>query len=163
MKTKEETLKLYNEHIVGKTFDDYSALRTAIARYIGNASARAWLIEDSQKDQLYDFKMEIRSFKAAFNNLISRCISEVFTQREDINDRDLATDKLWENWIDMALNHTIYEIEMTILAQKALRDGVRFKYLYAENPNNTGRCEFDGDEYDDRDYIQVPNKYFEES
>ena len=163
MKTKEETLKLYNEYIVGKTFDDYSALRDEISWRIGNGSARTWLIEESQKDQLMKFKTEIKGFKAAYNSLISGCIGKMFTRREDINDRDLATDELWNDYIDTALTYMIYEIEKTILVQKALRDGVKLKYLRVENPNKTGRCEFDGDEYDDDDYIVVPNKYLEES
>lgn len=158
LKTKEETLKAWKEHIVGKTFEDYSDLDCAIADHVGFNSAVASLLSEDQLDSINNFNYDMVTFDMAIKRALNGINDNVYTMRNDANDKDLLYSELSLDGTSEAY-HMIHMIKEGMLRQKALEDGVKIKYVYANNPDYEEDDEF---EYE-RPYVRVSNEHLEES
>lgn len=158
MKTKEETLKAWKEHIVGKTFEDYADLDGEIAWHVGFNDAVASVLSEDQMNRIENFEWDMATFDMAIKRALNGLKDSVYTMRNDINDKELLYARLCLSETSEA-HDMIHDIKAGMLRQKALEDGVKIKCVYADNPEYEENDEF---EYE-RPYVLVSNEHLEES
>ena len=155
-KTKEEVLKVYNKYIVGKVFNTYQDLHCAFATYIGVNDACYWLLSENQQKQIEDFYWATGVFDAAVNSAFCNISENIYTMCNDECDRDVLC-RSYENNERKDLLHLVYDLRCAMLTEKALNDGAKIKYVFADNPDYVEEDECD------LPFIRVLNEHYKES
>lgn len=141
-KTKEEVLKAYNEYIVGKVFNTYQDLHCAFAMYIGVNDACYWLLSEYQQKQIEDFYWAIDNFDVAVDSAFRNISENIYTMRNDECDRDVLC-RSYENNERKYLLDLVYDLRCAMLTEKALNDGAKIEYTFADNPDYDEKNECD--------------------
>jgi hypothetical protein len=155
-KTREETIKAWNEHIVGKTFYSFADLDSAIGWHVGIINAEAWLLSEEQKNEIARIRRDIFKLDSIIKDVCHGIGNNMYTMYNNINDGDylysicsVEKDLVWKQ---------LFDIKTAMLRKKAiLDDGVKIKKILDANPDYDENYEYD------EPCIWVPNKHFEES